>query len=139
MKRIKYISRFAKEFSAEELSELTNKAAKRNKLLDITGVLMASGGIFFQVIEGPDEHIDVLYQDIVKDSRHWGVLLLSVEDGKLERLFPDWSMKKFDLDLKAETWSDPLKTIINAIFTQRHLIDEMTKTLERAIWNQLVD
>jgi hypothetical protein len=53
MKRIKYVSRFAVPFREAELEELGMRAAKKNKGLDITGVLITSGGLFYQVLEGP--------------------------------------------------------------------------------------
>ncbi len=51
LKRIKYISRFAKQLSTPEIDELAKIAGENNSKKDITGALMASGGIFFQVIE----------------------------------------------------------------------------------------
>jgi hypothetical protein len=44
---------FAVPFCEAELEELEMRAAKKNKGLDITGVLITSGGLFYQVLEGP--------------------------------------------------------------------------------------
>jgi len=138
MKRLKYISRFVKPLSAEELTKLTENAAAKNKELGITGILMASGGIFFQVIEGPKENINSLFSEIVKDSRHEDILLLGSEQSpNLSRIFPDWAMKKIDLDAKSEARTETFKVILKNIFQMRQIIDEQAKILERSIWDEV--
>jgi hypothetical protein len=47
LKRINYISSFVKDLSDDEIEELARQAAKKNAENDITGVLMAKGGVFF--------------------------------------------------------------------------------------------
>ena len=76
MKRIKYVSRFAKPFSEPELEQLADLAAAKNKDLDVTGVLITSGGVFFQVLEGPEEAVDDIFAAIEADSRHTDLLVL---------------------------------------------------------------
>ena len=58
LKRITYVSRFAKPFSESELEKLGESSARNNEELGVTGVLMTSGGIFFQILEGPEEAVD---------------------------------------------------------------------------------
>jgi len=91
------------------------------------------------VIEGEKEHVDALYGNIINDKRHRDVLLLSVEEGVADRLFPDWSMKKVDLDAGSNVRTEPLKMLLTNIIQQRHLIDESSKALERAVWREMVD
>ncbi len=98
MKRIKYISRFAAPMTARDIERIAAQSAAKNRKLGITGLLMATGGVFFQVIEGPDDALDKLYSRILRDPRHRDVLTLRVEEGNLTRLFPGWEMKKVDLD-----------------------------------------
>ncbi len=137
MKRLKYISRFARPLNADELSRLADNAAIKNKELGITGILMASGGIFFQVIEGPRENIDSLFREIIKDSRHEDILLLSSEQSaNLKRIFPEWNMKKIDLDAKSEARTETFRIILKNIFQMRQIIDEQAKILERSIWDE---
>ena len=92
-KRITYVSRFSKPFEARALQDLGKAAAEKNRELDITGFLMASGGLFYQVIEGPEENVDKLYDAIASDDRHTDLLLLRAEENVTSRLYPDWSMK----------------------------------------------
>lgn len=138
LKRIKYVSRMAKAFSSESISALVEKAKANNSKHDITGVLMTSGGLFFQVIEGPVKEIDELYWAITRDERHKDVLLLS-ENLADERVFPDWSMRSFELDQKSEYQLEPLKVILETIIQHRDLIAKLSDTLERSIWHEFVN
>jgi len=137
MKRLKYVSRFAEPMTSKEIWKLTARASKKNQEMDVTGVLMTSGGVFFQVIEGPAENIDQLYSAIVQDKRHVDVLLLGVEENVETRLYPDWSMQRIDLDESANIRTEPIKTLLNVILQQRKSLEEMTATLERSVWHEL--
>jgi hypothetical protein len=70
IKRIHYVSSFAQNMSDDEIEALASQAAKKNAENDITGVLMAQSGIFFQIIEGPEDNIDDLFKSIMRDPRH---------------------------------------------------------------------
>ena len=138
LKRLKYVSRFAKPLGSAEIARLADQSAVRNQQLGITGVLMSAGGLFFQIIEGPKEHVEALYESIVRDSRHTDVLLLGSEENAADRLFPDWSMKKIDLDERADARLDPLKSILEALVAQHQLMGRLAQCLERAVWTEMV-
>ncbi|MBN1552099.1 BLUF domain-containing protein [bacterium] len=138
MKRIKYISRFAKSLSSEDIRKLVEVSAKNNERDGITGVLLSSGCLFFQIIEGPKEKIDTLYEKIVADDRHTNVLMLNAEECVKERLFPDWSMKQIALDDTSIARLEPLRQILETVIEARQRIEKLTSTLERAIWSELV-
>ena len=53
LKRLKYVSQFARALSPAQIDALTRRSAENNKKVEVTGVLMTTGGLFFQVIEGP--------------------------------------------------------------------------------------
>lgn len=133
MKRITYISRYAQPMAADTLRELGESAAEKNRSLDITGMLMASGGLFYQVLEGPEEAVDDLYSTIVRDDRHTDLLLLQSEENVTGRLYPDWSMKTVDLDAAAHVRLFPLKALIKATFDQQMLIRNMIWSIERSV------
>ena len=137
MKRIKYVSRFAKPLTSSDIEALTVQSAEKNKALDITGVLMTSGGMFFQIIEGPSDNVDQLYEEIVKDDRHQDVLALNIDPDVSTRLFPDWSMKQVDLDVSSSIRAEPLKAILEAVIRQREILESISNALERGIWNEL--
>ncbi len=138
LKRLKYVSRFAKPLPSDEIARLADQSAARNQQLGVTGVLMSAGGLFFQIIEGPKEHVDTLYESIVRDGRHTDVLLLGSEENVNDRLFPYWSMKKIDLDERADARLDPLKSILEALVAQHQVMGRLTQCLERAIWTEMV-
>ena len=139
VKRIKYISRFAKPLTNEDVDEIARVSEENNRKQDLTGALMVSGGVFFQVVEGPKEAVDDLWGRLQKDPRHKEILLLRAEEGDLPRIFPEWRMKKVHLDRKADVRTEPLKAILQAVLRQSLMIDELTGVLERAAWHEMVD
>ncbi len=138
LKRIKYVSRFARPLKAEEIAALGQAAADRNRELDVTGLLMASGGLFYQVLEGPQEAVDEIYGSIEGDDRHTDVLLLSSEAPVQTRMFPDWSMETVDLDAAAHVRLLPLKALVKAVYEQRRLQDNMVWAIERTIQHEML-
>ena len=137
MKRIKYVSRYAKPFSQEELDQLAEQSAANNRELDVTGVLITSGGIFFQVIEGPDDAIDGIFGAIEADPRHTDLVVLGIEESATNRIFPDWSMKTVNLDAASHVRLLPIKTLMQAVFDQQQIIDQMIWTIERTLKHEL--
>lgn len=90
------------------------------------------------MIEGPRLEIDNLFSRIKADPRHVDVVLLSMEDGALSRLCPDWSMKTIDLSMDASESMLPARTLIELIFEQHKLIDKAVEALEKATWHMLL-
>ena len=125
MKRITYVSRYAQPMDEEQLRTLGAGAADKNRELGVTGVLMVSGGLFYQVLEGPEGKVDQLYSTIVGDGRHTDILLLNSEEGVSGRLFPDWSMKTVNLDAASHARLFPPKALIKAVFDQQMLLQNM--------------
>lgn len=137
MKRVKYVSRFAGELGRAEIDDLVARAAAKNARLDVTGILMTSGQMFFQVLEGPGAHVDQIYQGIVADERHRDVLLLESETDITERFFPGWSMRKVDLDDASLERLAPAREMLVRIIEKRREVARLTHELERAIWREL--
>jgi len=137
MKRIKYISSFAKEMNPKEITAMAGQAARNNSENDITGILMAKGGVFFQIIEGPDDHVDSLYNKILQDPRHKKVITLGVQTGDLKRLFPKWHMKTLNLDTMSSQRLQTMRSIIDAVHKQSEIIDDLTNALSSAAWDEL--
>ncbi len=133
IKRISYISRYSKPMGQSQLQQLGDAAAEKNRHLDITGILMASGGLFYQVLEGPEEAVDQLYASISGDSRHTDLLLLQTERDQAGRLFPDWSMKTVNLDAASHKRLLPLKALIKAVYEQQRLVDNMVWAIQRSV------
>ena len=139
LKRIHYISSFVKDMSVDEIKDLSSQAAKNNAEKDITGVLMAKGGVFFQIIEGPEENIDRLFTNILKDIRHEKIITLGIQIGDLKRLFPNWHMKEINLDTTTSERLQPVKAIIDAVHAQAEIIENLTEALAASAWAELLD
>lgn len=136
LKRIKYVSRFEKPLSAEAIDQIGEQSQKNNEELGLTGLLMSSGGLFYQVLEGPAEAVDEVYGRIVADGRHTDLLLMSTEDN-VERLFPDWSMQTINLDAASHVRLFPLKALIKAVFEQGRLMENMMWAIERTVQHEM--
>jgi len=111
-----------------ELRSLGEAAAKKNQQNSITGFLMVSGGLFYQVLEGPEEKVDEIYAAIAADDRHTDLLMLRSEGNVTGRLFPDWSMKTINLDASSNQLLTNLVTNIRAIMNHNyfHVISSRT-------------
>jgi hypothetical protein len=125
--------------SEDEIKELASQAAKNNAENDITGVLMAKGGVFFQIIEGPEENIDRLFTNILKDFRHEKIITLGIQIGDLRRLFPNWHMKEINLDTTTSERLQPVRAIIDAVHAQAAIIENLTEALAASAWAELLD
>lgn len=139
LKRINYISSFVQEMSDEEIVDLARQAARNNAENDITGVLMAKGGLFFQIIEGPEENIDRLFSNILKDPRHEKIITLGIQVGDIKRLFPNWHMKEINLDRATSERLQPVRAIMDAVHAQSAIIETLTETLAASAWTELLD
>jgi hypothetical protein len=137
LKRITYVSRFAKPISESELEKLGELSAENNKNLGVTGVLMTSGGIFFQILEGPEEAVDQVYSAISADSRHTDLVVLELVLDIARRNYPDWSMKTINLDASSHVRLLPLKVMMETVFEQQLLIDKMLWAIDRTLKHEL--
>jgi len=139
LKRIHYISSFVQDMSNDEIKALASQAAQNNAENDITGVLMAKGGVFFQIIEGPEEKIDRLFTNILKDHRHEKIITLGIQIGDLKRMFPNWHMKEINLDTTTSERLQPVRAIIDAVHAQATIIENLTEALAASAWAELLD
>jgi len=136
-KRITYVSRFAQPLTAADIEELGTAAGEKNRRLGVTGVLMASGGLFYQIIEGEPDAVESLYRTIVEDDRHSDVLLLRSEE-VADRMFPNWSMHAVNLDAESHVRLLPLKALMKATVDQRRTLDSMVRSIERVLEQEML-
>ncbi|NLI78941.1 MAG: family 3 adenylate cyclase [Candidatus Riflebacteria bacterium] len=138
MKRITYISQLAPEVRREALAGIARVAAGHNAAVGITGVLVAVGGFFFQVIEGPADRIDALMTRIRADRRHRELRILACEEGVAARLFPDWAMRPVDLDAASDDVLRPIRVLLERLahshaVIQRYTQPAVMRILERGL------
>jgi hypothetical protein len=79
--------------SAQDLAELLRQARSYNQAHRLSGLLLyaASTKEFVQVLEGPRDEVEAIYQKIAHDARHKHAFVLheAIVDS---RMFPDWRM-----------------------------------------------
>jgi hypothetical protein len=85
----------AEVVSNQTIRDLATRAAKANSESGITGLLILTGNVFVQVLEGPSKAVNQLYCNIVGDKRHRQVELVSFE-AMARPCFAEWSMRLVD-------------------------------------------
>lgn len=75
----------------EQIRTILAAAHRNNPKLGVTGALLYSGGYFCQVIEGPEEVLEDLFESIQMDGRHGDVTVLHFQPIEA-RGFSDWAM-----------------------------------------------
>jgi len=86
-----YVSTASHHLSEAEINHLLDQARARNATEQVTGVLLYSHGNFMQYLEGPRTGVDRVYEHIVADRLHHGIIEL-VREPIPEREFSDWTM-----------------------------------------------
>jgi methanogenic corrinoid protein MtbC1 len=81
--------------SPADLKTMVSEARARNRELGITGMLLFEDGCFLQTLEGPPDHLDIVWNAIKRDPRHRDIQVLSehVSNG---RLFSAWDLMLYD-------------------------------------------
>ena len=103
LRRVIYVSEKVGS-SEQDVTDIINASARNNPGKKITGCLLVGKTSFLQILEGPSDAIQSLYETISTDNRHTNVNSLC--DERLEtRLFSDWSMKSDNYN-RIE-WGDP--------------------------------
>ena len=75
-----------------DVGRILLQSRKNNPKIEVGGVLYFSNNFFFQCLEGEQDVVNQLYQNISTDSRHVNIQTLSVERIE-QRRFSNWSMK----------------------------------------------
>jgi hypothetical protein len=95
MIRLLYLSQATNTLSNEKLQEILESSGRNNPALGITGLLLTGGGVFMQVLEGPELAVLQLYVKILLDRRHGDCEIICVSPVN-ERMFDKWSMGLVD-------------------------------------------
>lgn len=92
-----YVSTSIELLNDEELLDILKVSRVNNTSGEITGMLLYKGGNFMQVLEGPDDAVNGIFEKIKNDPRHKGVSVISREQIQ-SRQFPAWEMAFQNLD-----------------------------------------
>jgi len=93
---ILYRSHLHDHVPIKTLEDMVAKANSKNKNFDVTGILLFDGLHFFQLLEGPRDAVQGIYQRICQDARHHNLVEL-MHDFAPERRFGKVGMELFDL------------------------------------------
>jgi hypothetical protein len=99
-----YMSVAVDELTDDQLVAMLREARLRNEALGVSGLLLAKGGRFMQVLEGPSWSVEDRYAAIERDTRHHQVKSLSREEITTRR-FDGWAMafgNPSDTDVREE-------------------------------------
>ncbi len=86
-----YSSAAAHSLQDEDLVRLLEQSRKNNEQTGITGMLLYENGSFFQILEGPPEAVEALYQRISRDERHTKAVTI-IREPIARRTFGEWTM-----------------------------------------------
>ncbi|HYW58710.1 MAG TPA: BLUF domain-containing protein [Polaromonas sp.] len=89
--RLLYISDATEGLGEEAVTAILKSAGKNNPPLGITGMLVFGGGVFAQVLEGPEGGVLKKYVQVMSDERHRNCRVVYITTA-VERLFEGVSM-----------------------------------------------
>lgn len=95
-----YASRAAPGVGSAALREIVEQSGPRNRADGITGCLVFEGGLFAQVLEGPEKQVHECARRIASDPRHSDLRVIW-DQAIDERAFTDWTMGGVDLSDRA--------------------------------------
>ncbi len=111
MRQVIYQSRSTGRKAADDAPSILRGARPFNGLNGITGLLLATGDRFMQVLEGPDASVSATMARIAADTRHQDIEVLA--DAPVERrAFADWAMAYRDAGHPAGLLEERLGQII---------------------------
>ena len=95
--QLMYYSTARHEQNDAQLSDILEISRRNNERAGITGILLYGDGVFFQVLEGEEDRVQVCFERIRQDERHQHLLVAAQRDVP-QRSFDAWSMGYMPLD-----------------------------------------
>ncbi|WP_352338569.1 BLUF domain-containing protein [Psychrobacter sp. 16-MNA-CIBAN-0192] len=94
-----YISRITSTglSGASTLNNIAETSIKNNKINDITGILCYGNGYFFQYVEGTEQALTNLKNQLLMDERHKDLQMLEFAEIKARR-FQNWALRSIVLE-----------------------------------------
>jgi len=97
MYRLVYVSEAVSDLDDVAIQAILDTSQSNNHERYITGFLAHNGRGFMQALEGEEAEVLSLFDRILTDNRHKGVVQLSGEQIEV-RAFPNWDMNYFRTD-----------------------------------------
>lgn len=116
MLQIGYFSTASGPQDAAVVHRILGASRQANARNFITGLLVAGGGHYLQVIEGPDAAVETLFRSIEEDNRHMAVASFCLRKIN-ERSFKSWAMafRRPTLVSQPNSFIDVLKALTSDI------------------------
>ena len=111
MRRLIYMSTACRQPNQAMLDRILLDAREYNSKIGVTGILVAHGPKFLQVLEGEPSEVETVMSRVCRSEKHSGIITL-VDETVTTRLFPDWSMGYERLGTTQEI--EGFQTIANA-------------------------
>ena len=89
--RVVYVAEAAPGVVDTDVEDIVHRSQRNNAIAGITGILIWTGSVFLQAIEGSSDAVGRLLEAIEADHRHLGIVIIS-EKTIAQRLYPDWAM-----------------------------------------------
>lgn len=86
-----YTSITSQKISDDLLKDILEKSRKKNRRLNITGMLLYMDPYFIQVLEGEEATVSAAFEKIRQDPRHQKISVI-YKKPITERVFANWSM-----------------------------------------------
>ena len=95
--RLVYVSVASPGLTDADILTILNTSQSNNDERFLTGFLAHNGEGFMQILEGPQEEVELIYSRILKDTRHSSVQQI-IGESIAQRAFPNWSMNYHRVD-----------------------------------------
>lgn len=90
-KTLIYVSQSALELTHEEVFSILKASWKKNRQNGIGGILLYDKTFFIQLLNGPVDKVDRIFERIVEDNRHHTIQLIGTRLSKNQE-FHEWNM-----------------------------------------------
>ena len=91
MLQLAFISTFGLSVTEKDITDILDRSRKNNRTDEITGILIADGMRFLQVLEGDRKKVQATFARIGVDKRHFAIFKL-IDREAPDRDFGEWDM-----------------------------------------------
>ncbi|MCB1168346.1 MAG: BLUF domain-containing protein [Leptospiraceae bacterium] len=123
MKRVTYISHFARPLGREDLEEISSVSVRNNGRDGLSGALFCFRNIFYQILEGEEQSVDRCLARIAADDRHNRIFYLQVEQG-VDRRYSDWQMQTVILDENTDKLIRPIRSLLDSMAVTHQTLEQ---------------
>ncbi len=96
LRQLVYRSRTTHKDAFQQIEQIEADSEAFNSRYNITGLLLTDGEYFFQVIEGPGEHVQALFEKLKSDPRHNNIVKIC-DHPVFQRDFGAWNLRTLTL------------------------------------------